>query len=72
MKLHEIKKQVNLGKIVFCGNTANQVKKVIGYWGEQWLIVNKYNDYAIGLTHKDNITLNAKEKDFFMKGQKND
>lgn len=68
MKLEEIKKQVNLGKTVFWGNIAYQVKKN----GEQWLIVNKYNDYAVGLTHKDNITLNGKEKDFFIEGEKND
>ena len=67
MKLQEIKKQVNLGKNVFWGNTAYQVKKV----GKQWLIVNKYKDDAIGLTHKDNKTLNGNETDFFT-GVKND
>jgi hypothetical protein len=67
MKVQEIKKQVNLGKNVFWGNTAYQVKKV----GEQWLIVNKYKDDAIGLTYKDNKTLNGNEADFFT-GVKND
>ncbi len=48
-------------------DTSYQVKKV----GEQWLIVNKYKDDAIGLTHKDNKTLNGNETDFFT-GVKND
>lgn len=61
MNLQEIKEQVELGKIVYCQSTYYTViKDNIG----QWLIKGN-NDYYIGLTWKDNKTLNADEKDFF-------
>jgi hypothetical protein len=61
MNLQEIKEQVELGNIVYCQSLYYQViKDKIG----QWLIKGN-NGYYIGLTGKDNKTLNADEKDFF-------
>jgi len=51
-----------LGNIVYCQSLYYQViKDKIG----QWLIKGN-NGYCIGLTWKDNKTLNADEKDFFI------
>tara|TARA_R100000781_G_scaffold113020_1_gene80846 strand:+ start:305 stop:511 length:207 start_codon:yes stop_codon:yes gene_type:complete len=63
MKATEIKKAIEQGNKVFWKNTAYEViKDSIG----QYLIKCHLNNYCIGLTHKDNKTLNGDEKDFFI------
>ena len=65
MTLNEIKTAVNEGKKVFWANTNYEViRDNIG----QWLIRCKLNDYCIGLTWLDNVTMNGEEKDFFVMG----
>ena len=62
MKLKEIKKAVENGKTVFCGNeNYHVIKDNIG----QWLILCPSNGYCIGLTWLDGTTLNDKETNFY-------
>jgi hypothetical protein len=63
MTLQEIKDAVEAGKTVCVGNTSYVVIKDSI---DQWLIHYLGNDYYIGLTHRDGVTLNAKEQDFFI------
>jgi len=71
MKLEEIKKAVDEGKSVkWASNLYDVVKDNIG----QYLIICSDNQYTIGLTWKDNITLNGKPSEFYitkMKGKIN-
>ena len=63
MKTIEIKKAIKQGHKVFWKNNAYEViKDSIG----QYLIKCNLNNYCIGLTHRDNKTLNGDEKDFFI------
>ena len=63
MTLPEIKAAVLEGKTVCWSNTGYIViRDNIG----QWLIKFTPNDFYIGLTHRDGITLNGKETDFFI------
>ena len=63
MTLQEIKTAINSGKNVYWKNTNYEVMKdKIG----QWLIVCMSNQYTIGLTWQDGITMNGNEKDFFI------
>ena len=63
MKLNEIKEAVDLGKTVCWSNQLYEVVKgKAGYF-----IHCTSNDYYIGLTHTDNITMNGEEEDFFIK-----
>ena len=65
MKLDEIKKAVDEGKTVYCGN-KNYI--VIPYNQSMggYAIRCLSNRYTIGLTWADNTTLNAEESDFFI------
>jgi hypothetical protein len=60
MKLKEIKQAVDKGKIVHWASCNYEVIKTYDY-----LIVCSSNDSVIGLTHKDKVTMNGDEKDFF-------
>ena len=63
MNLQQIKQAISEGKKVYWSSTLYEViKDRIG----QYLIRCKSNGYCIGLTWSDGITLNGKEKDFFV------
>jgi len=63
MTLNEIKMVVEAGGIVCHQNHGYQViKDCVG----QWLIKYVHSDYCIGLTHRDGVTMNGKEEDFFI------
>jgi hypothetical protein len=63
MNLQQIKEAVEAGKTVHWSNRAYKViKDSIG----QWLIVCSINDHCIGLTWRDNITMNGREDEFYI------
>lgn len=63
MTLDEIKAAVLAGKKVHWANTAYRViRDNIG----QWLIVCDLNDHCIGLTWRDDVTVNGKPEQFFV------
>lgn len=64
MTLQEIKDAVNSGKKVYYQNLAYEV--IVGK-NNQWLIKCTINGMCIGLTWADDVTLNGKESDFFIK-----
>ena len=64
MNLAEIKDAVNQGKTVCWSNDSYHVIKDNI---DQWLIIHLPNDSAIGLTWKDEKTMNGDEKDFYIK-----
>ena len=53
----QIKQAVREGATVFCDTEAYVVENPVG---DQWLICCVFNDYCIGLTHRDGVTLNGK------------
>lgn len=62
MTLEEIKAAVDAGKTVHWKNEGYVVVK--GKHG--YLIVFTHNDHATGLTHRDGVTMNEREEDFFL------
>jgi len=67
MTLSEIKQALNEGKRVFQFHKGYEV--LTGFYpdGEQyWNITCLQNDYTIGLTWRDGVTMNGKENDFFI------
>lgn len=64
MKLDEIKESVLSGKKVCWGNDMYEV--VLDKHG-QWLIKCLSNGHCIGLTWEDNVTMNGKESEFYIK-----
>lgn len=62
MNLEEIKEAVNSGKKVHWSNDAYEVVKDKI---DQWFIKCNINNHSIGLTWKDNVTLNGKEEEFY-------
>jgi hypothetical protein len=66
MSLDEIKAAVLVGKTVHWASRAYRVvQDEIG----QWLIVCDLNEYAIGLTWRDGVTVNGEPKEFFIGGE---
>lgn len=63
MNLEEIKKAVEAGETV-CWKNSSYV--VIKDSLNQWFISCKFNESCIGLTHRDNKTLNGEKEDFFV------
>lgn len=63
MTLEEIKSAVKAGKTVHWMNEG-YIVTVDNY--AQWFIVWLPNQYAIGLTWRDGITLNGKESEFYI------
>lgn len=64
MNLLEIKKAILEGKTVHWSNESYIViKDDIG----QYLIKCISNESCIGLTHKDEVTMNGQESEFFIK-----
>ena len=59
----EIKEAVSQGRPVHWATKAYRVvKDSLG----QWLIVCTFNDYCIGLTWRDGVTVNGKPEEFFI------
>ena len=67
MTLQEIKEAIKGGKIV---NWTNNLYEVIKDKNGMYLIYCSSNGYCVGLTHKDGITMNGKEEDFYILGNK--
>lgn len=66
MKLQEIKEAVDAGKTV---RWINSRYKVIKSKNGGYMIgcdVGSFGESYIGLTHRDGITMNGEEKDFFV------
>ena len=64
MDAQQIRTAIDDGKTVYWHHDGYQViKDSIG----QYLIKCLWNDYCIGLTHKDGITLNGEAKAFYIK-----
>lgn len=61
MTLQEIKTAIANGKRVFHQTEAYEVK----LWTNGYHIVCSFNDYAIGLTHRDGVTMNGRPEEFF-------
>jgi len=62
MTLDEIKAAVEAGKVVYWASRAYRVvKDRLG----QWLIVCTLNDYTVGLTWLDGVTMNGMPEQFF-------
>ena len=62
MTLLEIKQAISEGKKVYWKQNNYEVQKC----NESYYIVCLNNDDTIGLTWKDNTTLNGDEKDFYI------
>lgn len=63
MTLNEIKQAVDNGKTVHWSNSAYSVVKDKN---NNYLIHCSLNNHCIGLTWRDGITMNGKEKDFYI------
>ena len=63
MKLEEIKKAVDEGKHVKWSNKLYDVVK--DNLGQYFIICNR-NNYAIGLTWTDGVTLNGRPSEFYI------
>ena len=64
MNLQEIKTALKAGKKVYWSNKAYEV--IQSKFTQEYLIKCHLNDNYIGLTWRDNITMNGKQKDFFI------
>ena len=63
MTLQEIKAAIAQGHKVYWSNLSYEV--ILDRVG-QYLIYREANEYCIGLTHRDEVTMNGKEEEFFM------
>lgn len=63
MTLQQIKQAISEGKTVNWSNSSYQVVKDNK---DQYFIVCKNNNYSIGLTWLDGVTLNGKEEQFYI------
>ena len=63
MKLSEIKKAVDQNKKVCWVSDVYRVEK---WHSNEYMITCVLNDNSIGLTHKDNVTLNGNENEFYI------
>jgi len=63
MTLNEIKSAIADGYRVFWGNISYEV--ILDSVG-QYLIKCHINDHYIGLTHRDGVTMNGDESEFFI------
>lgn len=64
MTLPEIKKAVDVGKTVCWSHTGYEVEK--SQTTGEYLIVYTSTGYMIGLTHRDGVTMNGHQRDFFI------
>ena len=68
MKLEEIKTAVLAGKTVHWANSLYEVmysSKI-----DEFQVVCTDNDYTNGLTHRDGVTMNGEEEEFYIKENK--
>lgn len=65
MTLEQIKAAVDAGKTV---HSVNSLYTVIKDKLGRYLIVCSYNNYCIGLTHQDGITMNGTPETFYIAG----
>ena len=63
MNLEEIKTAYESGKTV---HWASEQYRVIKADNGHWVIRCDDNGHCIGLTHRDEVTMNGKEEDFFI------
>lgn len=70
MNAQEIKQAVNEGKTVHWSSGAYKVERDTRD-AEKYLIVCSRNGHTIGLTHRDGVTLNGNESDFFIAPETN-
>jgi hypothetical protein len=63
MNASQIKEAINNGHHVFWCNDGYEVIMA----GDEFLIYCNFNDSCIGLTHRDGVTLNGDETDFYIK-----
>lgn len=70
MNLDEIKAAVASGKTVHWMNNGYVVRRVGKHEDYDWIIVFVHNNYTIGLTWKDGVTMNGEPEDFYI-GDKN-
>jgi hypothetical protein len=63
MNLEEIKNAISMGKKVYW---KNFLYEVVLDCKNQYFVTCKSNNYSIGLTWADNVTLNGDESDFFI------
>ena len=63
MTLQEIKTAVEAGQTV-CW--ASEIYRVVKDRLGQWLIVCGHNEYTIGLTWRDGVTMNGSPNEFFI------
>jgi hypothetical protein len=66
MTLEEIKAAVNAGKTVHWATYSYEVVKGHGLAVGRWFIVCTDNDSTIGLTHRDEVTMNGEPEQFFI------
>ena len=66
MTLEQIKAAVDAGKTVHWASHNYQVVKGIEKAIGHWFIVCTDNDSTIGLTHRDEVTMNGKPEQFFI------
>ena len=64
MTLQEIKQSIAEGKKVYWKSKAYEVRLIGGKLNDYYIVCLQ-NDSLMGLTRSDNITMNAKEEDFF-------
>jgi len=65
--LTEIRTAVDSGLDVRWGNDLYKVINATTNTENQYLIKCTTNNYMFGLTHKDGVTLNGAEEDFYIK-----
>jgi hypothetical protein len=66
MTLEEIKAAVNAGKTVHWATYSYEVVKGHEPAVGRWFIVCTDNDSTIGLTHRDEVTMNGEPEQFFI------
>ncbi len=63
MTLNEIKSATRAGQVVCWKGEAYEVREN----NNDWYVICTINDHIIGLTWTDEITLNGKEADFYVR-----
>ena len=66
MTLEEIKAAVDAGKTVCWANVGYRVIHDTSNGCDQWLIKCRWNNHCVGLTWRDNVTVNGKPEQFFI------
>lgn len=72
MTLQEIKAAVESGQRVCWASEAYEVRRVGNPGDYDWLIVCTLNQNTIGLTWRDEVTMNGRPEQFFISPQPGD